>query len=169
MAPRFDIECIICHWEFTLVPLCVPFSFLFLNKKKDNRLICKSRHMQTYSSVADLAFNKKNLYMSLKKRWLYTIKCKADKTQKGESIHAELLWHWLADFRPEMYNKMHTRDALQNTVFTEQTNKPPSLSKCIVVRLYHKMCFCWGIGAGSTGSDCQNHCLLEWITFEWNC
>lgn len=63
----------------------------------------------------------------------------------------------------------HEGDKQQNIAFTEQTDKIPSLLFFNVVRLYRKMHFCGGIGYGSTGSDCQKHCLLEWITFQWNC
>lgn len=50
--------------------------------------------------------------------------------QIGERVHVELLSHWLAYFRPEMYNKMHTRETHSKIQCSQNRpiNPPVSLS-----------------------------------------
>lgn len=104
-----------------------------------------------------------------RKKGYVTCNAKPKKMQKGKSSH--LMHDWSPDDLWCVQRNRETHGQRKCSVAQNRPIKPATASLCgFVVRLYHKMCFCRGNGSGSRGSGCQkNHCLLQWITFEWNC
>lgn len=74
--------------------------------------------------------------------------------QKGESIHAELLWHWLADFLPEMYKKMHTRETHSKIQCSQNRpiNPPPVSLSALWLDCIIKCVSAEGLGLEAQGA-----------------